>query len=385
MPRTIECGLDVGTSKVCCAIAERAKDGSHQLLGLGSAEHRGIRDGHVVDLDALTDGLQTALHQAEQEARVTVRQCLVSVSVPELQCRSGKGIVPLADYGMEVRVRDVDRVRSQAELMELALDRAILHSIPRSFTVDGQMSVDDPLGLVGRQLAIDLVMLTCPQLVLQNVAKAVHLAGLEVQQFVYTGLATAHAVLTPEDQERTVLVMDLGGTVSDVVLMARGRVAAATVVATGGERISHALIQRLKVQPDEAESLKREAVLSRPSTVTDTIREALTAVLDELAAAWHALPREAGMPESIIITGRSALLDGLLELAEERLQLPVRLGRVTLPTRYFGREQSLLAVTPLGLLNYQRAHLSFSPAPTEPLPWPRRLLVKARELYEDYF
>ena len=385
MPKTIECGLDIGTSKVCCVVAEQAKDGTRQVLGCGWADHRGVREGHIIDLDVVTDAVQAALAQAEAEARVTVRQCLVSVSVPELQSRRTRGIVPLADYGLEIRGRDVERVRAQAELTELALDRAILHSIPVSFSVDGQVGVDDPLGLVGRQLAVELLLLTCPQMVLQNLAKAVQLAGLEVQQFIYSGLATAQGVLTAEDREQMVLVIDIGGTRTDLVVMARGRLVTAQTLPVGGEHLTEAVIRHAKVQADEAESLKREAALSRSSPVAAALSDAVVELLTQLHAAAQRLVDGLGEPDAIIMTGRTALLDGLLELVEERFGKPVRLGRAALPPRYFGREQSLVAATAVGLLDYQRSHLIMMPLPAETLPWPRRLLVKARELYEDYF
>lgn len=385
MPRTIVCGLDIGTSHVCCAVAERAHDGTQRVIGCGWAEHHGVREGHVIDLDGTTDAIQTALAQAERDAGVTVRQSVVGVSVPEIQTRRGRGLVPLADYGMEVRGRDVERVRAQAELMELALDRAILHSVPMSFSVDGQLGVDDPLGLVGRQLAVELLMLTCPQLVLQNLAKAVQLAGLEVQQFVYSGLATGHGALTLEEREQTILVVDIGGTLTDVVLMDRGQLTDACVLPTGGDTLTAAIQRRAKVSTDEADALKRETVLSRTGPVTRALTEAVTVLLTAYAGAAQRLTPSAGELDGVIITGRTALLDGVLELVEERFAKPVRLGRVPASTWHCGREQSVSALTALALLDTQRSQVALAPMPTEPLPWPRRILVKARELYEDYF
>jgi len=384
MSKTVLCGLDVGTSKVCCAIAEQSPESGVALTGLAWVPQRGVRDGYIVDLDSVTDAIAEAVTQAEAEAHVRVRQCLVSVSVPHIQSRRVRGLIPLADHGLEIRTRDIERVQSQAELAVVALDRAILHSIPLQFAVDGQLEVSDPVGLLGRQLAVELHLLTCPQLAVQNLTKAVQLAGLEVQQHVYSGVASAQALLTPTLREQTVLVLDIGAGLTDIIVMRQGHLLAATTLASGGDNLSRAVIQSHKVQPDEAETLKREAILSLAGSLTALLKRESQQLLRHLVTTTHAVLGELEA-EAILLTGRTVLMDGFLELAEAAFGRPVQLGRVTLPPRYLGREPSLTAVTALGLIASAFQDASPARPSRDDARWPRRLLVKARELYEDYF
>ncbi len=380
------CGLDIGTTKVVCAIGRAPRDGSPLvLLGQGAAPNHGVQQGQVVDLESLVEAIESALQAAEQSAGRRVHQAFVSVSHPQIKSLRAKGAVSIVSSGGAIRPKDVERVRLQAEMLSLSLDQEILHTQPLAYAVDDQDGISDPVGLFGAKLALHLHLVIAPAALLQNVSRACHLAGLDVEDFVSAGWATALAVLSPEERSAGATVLDIGGTTTDVAMVRADHLAHTVTVPVGGERLTDLLAQRWHVARERAETMKRELVsASSPAAqaVTETSRALLAEIRDGVAGA----PPPADVPTGVVVlAGRTSLLDGLVEQAQELFESPARLG---LPSLLAGRvtEEAFLYTTAVGLLEYGRLART-RPIDGRPAPQslPGRLLARARDFYEEYF
>ena len=385
-PREILCGLDIGTTKAACVIGRAPLDGGAlQLLGQGVVPNRGVRQGQVVDLEALVEAIEAALQAAEQSAGRRVHQAFVSVSAPQVRSLRAKGAVSILAGGGEIRRKDVERVRLQAQTLSLSLDQELLHTVPIAYAVDDQDGISEPIGLFGAKLAVHLHLVVAPAALLQNYGKACHLAGLDVEDFVAAGWATALAVLQPEERSRGALAMDIGGTTSDAVYVQGDRLLHALTLSVGGEGLTEALALRWRVPRERADVLKRELLTAgsaQAQAVTDVSRELLQSIRQGLVEAWQpeAMPRT-----GVVLAGRTSLLDGLVEQTEDVFEAPARLG---MPYLAAGRatEETFLYTTAVGLLEYGRlARTTPIDGRPEPRSLPGRLLAKARDLYEEYF
>ncbi|MBI4355140.1 MAG: cell division protein FtsA [Candidatus Omnitrophica bacterium] len=386
MKHELLAGLEIGSSQISCAIGSLQHEGALSTLGLGTAAHRGVRQGQVADLASLVEGIEQAVRAAEQDAGVEIQQAFVSVSHPAIRSLRSRGVLTLAERATTIRSREIHRVTEQAELRALSLDHELLHSIPLGFTIDDQDGIDNPAGLMGAKLAVDLHLVTLPQSLAQNIVKAVTLSGIDVEGLVYSGCATALATLTDEERRLGSLVIDLGGSTTDLLIAQRGRVAFVETLPWGGDRLTEAIARYLKVTSERSEQLKRSFDWSAQTPVAAFIRKEVAAMS---RAVVETLQAGGWSPDHLIVAvvaGRSALLDGLVEHLQDALQLPVRIGRSTASRLGLTGERALLATTVLGLLEYGK-RLRLGDLPLLPAPsslW-GRLLYKAQEVFQEYF
>lgn len=385
-PREILCGVDIGTTKTACVIGRAPADGSAlALLGQGVAPHRGVQQGQVVDLEAVVEAIETALQAAESAAGRRVHQAFVGVSHPQVRSLRAKGAVSIVSSGGEIRRKDVERVRLQAETLALSLDQDIVHTVPLAYAVDDQEGVSDPAGLFGAKLALHLHLVVAPSALLQNLSKACHLAGLDVEDFVEAGWATALAVLQPQERGEGALVVDIGGSTVNLAAVQGDRLAHTVTLPQGGEGLTDALAARWHVARERAETMKRE-LLAAGSAQARVMDEAARELVQAVRAGWAASQPPADLSyRTVVLAGRMSLLDGLAEHAGELFELPVRLGMPRLPT---GRvtEETFLYTTAVGLLEYGRLART-RPMDGRPAPrsLPGRLLARVRDFYEEYF
>ncbi len=385
-PREIVCGLDIGTTKVACIIGRTPFDaGPITLLGQGVVPNRGVQQGQVVDLEALVDAIEAALQAAEQSAGRRVRQAFVSVSHPHVKSLRAKGAISIVSGGGEIRRKDIERVRLQAEMLSLSLDQEVVHTVPLAYAVDDQDGITEPVGLFGAKLALHLHLVVAPSALLQNFGKACHLAGLDVEDFIATGWATALAVLQPEERRGGTLVMDIGGSTSDLVLVHGDRLVHSVALSLGGDGLTETLTRRWHVDRERAEAMKRE-LLAAGSPHAHAVADASRELLQGLRQGWTAATPPSDVTiGTVVLAGRTSLLDGVVELAEEIFEAPARLG---MPSVQAGRvtEETFLYTTTIGLLTYGRLART---RPIDGRPEPRSLmdrwLVRARDLYEEYF
>ncbi|MFQ5828248.1 MAG: cell division protein FtsA [Candidatus Methylomirabilia bacterium] len=343
-------GLDVGTTKICAVIAEVAPYGGLDVIGVGTHPSRGLRKGVVVNIDSTVEAIKAAVAEAEQLAGVEIESAVAGVAGGHIRGVNSRGVVAVSGKGKEVDPADVDRALEAARAINLPPDREIIHVLPQTFVVDDQDGVREPIGMCGVRLEVAVHVVTGATTSVRNVIRSVNRAGLSVQDIVLQPLATSEAVLSDDEKELGVLVVDLGGGTTDVALYRDGAVWHTGVLALGGDHITNDIAVGLRTPAAEAEQLKKRdgcaltalvqedetvevpsvggrkpRVLSRQilsEIIQPRVEEIFTLLARELARAGLQDAATAG----VVVTGGTSLMEGTPELAEHVFDLPVRRG-----------------------------------------------------------
>ncbi len=341
-------GVDVGTSKVCVLIAEIEPEGGIAVLGYGVAPCSGLRRGVVANIEATVEALRAAISEAQKSAGVGVGAAAVSISGAHIHGLNSHGIV--AVRGGEVGPRDIQRVIEAARAVAIPLDREVLHILPQQFAVDDQERVRDPIGMAGVRLEARIHIVTATQSYSQNLKKCCERADISVLDVVFAPLASAQAVLFPEERELGVALVDIGGGTTDIVVFHNGAVMHTAVLPVGGGHLTSDIADGLRAPMSEAERLKvnhglatnltirRNEMVQMPGVGGRGPREVPRQHLSEIieprmeeifAMAQRELLRS-GVGDSlgagVVLVGGTSLLEGAQELAERIFNLPVRRG-----------------------------------------------------------
>jgi cell division protein FtsA len=342
-------GLDVGSTKVCTLIAVVHESGL-EPVGLGIAESKGLKKGAVVNLEATVDSIKKSIAEAEAMARCDVETVYVGLAGPHIRSFNSRGVTPIPTRTREINSEDVRRVIETARAVALSPDREIIHILPQEFTVDDQCGIGDPLGMVGTRLEVNVHIVTSSTTAAQNIITAVNRSGLLVGDTVLEPVAVGAAILGDDEKELGSVLVDIGGGKTNVAIYHHGAVRHTVVVPLGGELFTNDIAVGLRTTIPEAERLKREQGCAfssmvqgdevfevssigarQPRTIaqavlTDIIQpraeEILHLVRDEIRGAGYERQVGAG----VVLTGGGAMLRGLVELAEDNLDLPVRVG-----------------------------------------------------------
>ncbi len=344
-------GLDVGTTKICAIIAELTSHGAGvNIIGVGTSSARGLRKGVVVNIDSTVGSIRKAVGEAEAMAGVELESVFAGVAGGHIRGINSRGVVAVSGRGKEVSRPDVERALEAARAINLAADREIIHVLPQTFVVDDQDGVREPVGMSGVRLEVEVHIVTGAVTSVQNVIRSVNRAGLTVQDIVLQPLASAEAILSADEKELGVLLVDLGGGTTDVALFRDGAIWYTGVLTLGGDHITNDIAVGLRTPTAEAELLKtrdgcaltalvreeetvevpsvggrKPRVLSRrilSEIIQPRVEEIFTLVARDLERAGLRGATTAG----VVVTGGTALLDGLPELAEQVFDLPVRQG-----------------------------------------------------------
>ncbi len=341
-------GLDIGTSKVVAVVAEVLPDGRHEVIGLGQHESKGLKKGVVVNIESTVESIQRALEEAELMADCQRSNVWIGIAGSHIRSFNSRGMVAIKDK--EVTAADVARAIETARAVNIPTDQQLLHTIPQEFIVDSQEGVREPIGMSGVRLEVKVHIVTGAVSAVQNVIKCVRRCGLEVTDWILQGRASADAVLTADEKELGVVLVDIGGGTTDVAIFTEGAIRHTTVLPIGGDQITNDIAMALRTPTAEAEEIKvlygvAKQVLADPGETFDVpglgdrgpralSRQALAAVIEprveELFALVHEVVRESGFEEvlssGIVITGGSALMPGMCELAEDIFLKPARVG-----------------------------------------------------------
>jgi cell division protein FtsA len=340
-------GLDIGTTKVSAVVGEVDADGI-TILGVGNVPCRGLRKGVVSNIDWTVRSIAEAIEAAQTMAGVEIRTVYAGVAGSHIRSQISDGVAAIA--GGEVTRTDVDRVLEGARAIPVDADRQILHVLPREFVVDNQDGIRDPVGMSGVRLGVKVNLITAATSCVQNVVRCAERCGLTVADVVLEPLASAEAVLSEDEKEIGVAVIDIGGGTTDMLLYVDGGIAHASVIPVGGNNITADISAGLRTPMGEAERLKRNSgcALSRmvgdeeeievPGVGGHSPRKAARRVLsdiiepraEEIFAVLRKRIEDTGLLEQlsagVVLTGGAVLLDGMTEFAEEILGMPVRLG-----------------------------------------------------------
>ena len=343
-------GLDVGTTKVCAVIGEVTPAGGLDVIGIGTSPSRGLRKGVVVNIDSTVEAIKKAVGEAEQMAGVEVGSVYSGLSGGHIRGVNSRGVVAVSGKNKEVGRADLERALEAARAINLPPDREIIHVLPQTYVVDDQDGVKEPLGMSGVRLEVEVHIVTAAVTSVQNVIRSVNRAGLTVQDIVLEPLAASEAILSPDEKELGVLLIDIGGGTTDVALFRDGAIWHTGVLALGGDHISNDIAVGLRTPTAEAEELKKrhgcaltalvreEETVDVPSVggrkprqlsrqilseiIQPRVEEIFTLVARDLARAGLEDAPAAG----VVVTGGTAIMDGLPELAGQVFDLPVRRG-----------------------------------------------------------
>jgi cell division protein FtsA len=341
-------GLDIGTSKIVCIVSEITPEGRLEVIGMGSSPSRGLRRGVVVNIESTVNAIQRALEEAELMADCKIREVYTGIAGSHIKSFNSHGMVAIKDK--EIGQLDVDRVVETARAVNIPMDQQILHTIPQEFVVDGQEDVSDPLGMSAIRLEVKVHIVTGAVSAAQNIIKCVRRCGLEVADLVLQPLASAMAVLTEDEKELGVCLVDIGGGTTDIAVFTDGAIRHTAVIAVAGDQVNNDIAVALRTPPKEAEDLKiqhgcalRQLADARemievpgigdrpPRTLSrQTLAEFIEPRMEELYSLVQAELRRSGFEEllssGIVITGGTAAMQGMVELGEEVFHMPVRLG-----------------------------------------------------------
>ena len=341
-------GLDIGTSKVAAVVAQILPNGRHEVIGLGQAESRGLKKGVVVNIEATVESIQRALEEAELMADCKIRHVYTGIAGSHIRSFNSSGMVAIKDK--EVTAADVARVIETAKAVNIPTDQQLLHTVPQEFIVDSQEDVREPIGMSGIRLEVKVHIVTGAVSAVQNIIKCIRRCGLEVADLILQPMASADAVLTPDEKELGVVLIDIGGGTTDVAIFTEGAIRHTAVIPIAGDQITNDIAMALRTPTADAEEIKlrygvAKQVLADPAENIEVpglgdrgprvlSRQSLAAVIEprveELFALVHQVVRESGYEEvlssGIVLTGGSAMMPGMTELAEDIFLKPARVA-----------------------------------------------------------
>ena len=341
-------GLDIGTSKVVAVVAEISPDGRMELVGMGSHESRGLKKGVVVNIEATVNAIQRALEEAELMADCKIQHVFTGIAGSHIRSFNSTGMVAIKEK--EVTPLDVDRAIETARAMPIPTDQQVLHILTQEFIVDGQDGVKEPIGMSGVRLEVKVHIVTGAVSAAQNIVKCVRRCGLEVNDLILQPLASSLAVLTEDERELGVCLVDIGGGTTDIAVFREGAIRHTAVVPIAGDQITNDIAMALRTPTAEAEELKiRQGCalrqLADPAQMIEvpgvgdrpprqlsrqTLAEVIEPRVEELYSMVQKVLRDSGYEEllssGIVLTGGSSVMQGMVDLGEEIFHMPVRLG-----------------------------------------------------------
>ena len=367
-------GLDIGTTKICCIVGEVGEAGIIDIVGIGTAPSTGLRKGVVINIESTVESITKAVEEAELMAGVEIGTVYTGIAGGHIKSFNSTGIVAIKDN--EVNEADVQRVIDAAKAVAIPLDREVIHIIPQEYMINGQDGIRDPIGMSGVRLEAKVHIVTGAVSSAQNIIKCANKAGLNVAEICLEPIASAEAVLTQDEKELGVLLVDIGGGTSDIAIFKEGAIVHTGVLAIGGNHITNDIAVGLRTPQNEAEIIKirhgcaMAAMVKSDETIEvpgvggrkprvlsrRLLAEIIEPRVEEIFSLIHQEVMKSGFMDAItggvVITGGATLLEGMPELAEFIFEMPVKRG---LPQNIGGLRDVVNSpkfATGVGLLKY---------------------------------
>jgi cell division protein FtsA len=371
-------GLDIGTSKVVAIVGEIGPEGEIEVVGIGSNPSRGMKKGVVVNIESTVQSIQRAVEEAELMAGCQIHSVYVGIAGSHIRSLNSHGIVAIKDR--EVYSPDLERVIDAAQAVAIPADQKILHILPQEYVIDNQEGIKEPLGMSGVRLEAKVHLVTCAVNAAQNIEKCIRRCGLEVEEIILEQLASSYSVLTDDERELGVCLVDVGGGTTDIAIFTEGSIRHTGVIPIAGDQVTNDIAMALRTPTQHAEEIKIKyaCALTQLAGADETIkvpsvgdrpprdlsRQSLAEVVepryDELFTLVQAELRRSGfedmVPAGIVLTGGTSKMEGVVELAEEIFHMPVRVGY---PQSVQGLTDILrnpIYATSVGLLQYGMEH-----------------------------
>jgi cell division protein FtsA len=367
-------GLDIGTSKVVCIVGEISPEGDVEIVGIGSHLSRGLKKGVVVNIESTVQSIQRAVEEAELMAGCQIHSVYAGIAGSHIRSLNSHGIVAIRDR--EVFRPDIERVIDAAQAVAIPADQKILHILPQEYVIDSQEGVKEPLGMSGVRLEAKVHLVTCAVNAAQNIEKCIRKCGLEVEDIILEQLASGYAVLTEDEKELGVCIVDIGGGTTDIAVFTDGAIRHTAVIPIAGDQVTNDIAMALRTPTPNAEEIKIKyaCALARLAGENETIkvpsvgdrsdrdlsRQALAEVVepryDELFTLIQAELRRSGFEDliaaGIVLTGGTSKMEGVVELAEEIFDMPVSIGHPQGVTGLTDIVRNPIYSTAVGLLIY---------------------------------
>ncbi len=351
MPRDAQnliVGLDIGTSKVVAVVAELAPDDRLEVVGIGSHESRGLKKGVVVNIEATVAALQRALEEAELMADCKIQNVYTGIAGSHIKSFNSTGMVAIKDK--EVSAIDIERAIETARAQPIPTDQQVLHILTQEFVIDGQDGIREPLGMSGVRLETKVHIVTGAVSAAQNIVKCVRRCGLEVADLILQPLASSLAVLSEDEKDLGVCLVDIGGGTTDIAVFTQGAIRHTAVIPIAGDQITNDIAMALRTPTPEAEEIKIRygcalRQLADPNDMVEVpglgdrgprqlsrqmLAEVIEPRVEELYSLVQQVLRQSGYEEllssGVVLTGGSAVMRGMVELGEEVFHMPVRVG-----------------------------------------------------------
>lgn len=341
-------GLDIGTSKVVAIVGEIVDDGSLNIIGIGSHRSRGLKKGTVVNIESTVESIQHAIAEAEMMAGCQIHSVYAGIAGSHIRSMNSHGIVAIRDG--EVERADIERVIDAAQAVAIPADQKVLHILPQEYLIDAQEGVKEPLGMSGVRLEAKVHLVTCAINAVQNIEKCIKRCNLAVDEIILEQLASAYSVLTEDEKELGVCLVDIGGGTSDIAIFTEGVIRYTGVIPIAGDQVTNDIAMALRTPTDDADGIKVKYACALTQLVNgaDSIkvpsvgdrpprelsRQALAEVVEpryvELFTLVQQELQRSGFQDmlaaGIVLTGGTSKMEGVVELAEEIFHAPVRIG-----------------------------------------------------------
>jgi len=371
-------GLDIGTSKVVAIVGEIGPEGEIEIVGIGSHPSKGMKKGVVVNIESTVQSIQRAVEEAELMAGCQIHSVYVGIAGSHIRSLNSHGIVAIKDR--EVYAHDLERVIDAAQAVAIPADQKILHILPQEYVIDNQEGIKEPMGMSGVRLEAKVHLVTCAVNAAQNIEKCIRRCGLEVEEIILEQLASSYSVLTDDERELGVCLVDIGGGTTDIAIFTDGSIRHTGVIPIAGDQVTNDIAMALRTPTQHAEEIKiryacaltqlagADETIKVPSVgdraPRDLSRQALAEVVepryDELFTLVQAELRRSGyedqVPAGIVLSGGTSKMEGVVELAEEIFHMPVRVGYPHSVKGLNDIVRNPIYATSVGLLLYGAEH-----------------------------
>jgi len=364
-------GLDIGTTKICALVGEKAGDDEINIRGVGVTPSKGLRKGMVVNLESTVDSIGRAVEEAERRSGVEITKVYAGIAGGHIRSMDGRGVVLTS--GAEINRRDVERAIDAAKAIALPMDRELIHALPQEFVVDDHREIKDPVGMPGKRLEVQVHIVTGAVASAQNIINCVNRAGFEVEDIILQPLASARAVLSEDEKNIGVVLIDIGGGTTDIIAINRGGVRHTQILALGGDHVTNDIAIGSHISTPHAEELKKSYGRAMRNLAPGEKKVHLEGMRDEVSQGFLCeviemrieeilalVEQELGktglapfLGSGVVLTGGTSLLPGIQQMAECIFDMPARIGR---PERgVSGLEKvgiSPIYATAVGLVQY---------------------------------
>jgi len=380
MHSEIICGLDIGASNIRAVIA----NSDQEILGFGQAPTRGFSKSVVSNLSLLSDAIEAGVMKAEEMAKVKVRRVITNVSGVHIRTFQSRGSVHISDRPSEIAYDDIKRCVESAKVIAMSLDREAVHLIPVRFFIDDKMEISDPLGLFGSKLDVELNIITSLVTVLQNIAKAVNLAGYEVDDLIVSGAGTGTAIFKDRELADGAVLIDAGKEITEASIFVDGRILDSFTFPFGGDDLTQILQDNLKIMFDEADEMKIKYGLVGKSEITNLLLPKVEAAMEDIYKKLEPFLKNKKSLPVVSVVGGVAKMDGFIEMIEKAFKMPVKMGSI----ESCGKISDIAFACSVGLMKYgakkiiaEKSGLCVS----EPAGFIGRIITKIKSIISEYF